>query len=63
MGTQRLIAINDARSIVNTYYYGVSYARPGLLRMRRSTSRALERSVTFFALVKRTRSNLQNRPL
>ena len=43
MGTQLLIAIIDAPSNANAYYYGVSYARPGLLRMRRSTSRALER--------------------
>ena len=42
-GTQLEIAIIDARSIANAYYYGVSYARSGLLRMRRFTSRALER--------------------
>ena len=41
-GTQLLIEI-IARSIANTHYYGVSYARPCLLRMRRFTSRALER--------------------
>ena len=42
-GTQLIIAIVDARSIANASYYGVMYARPGLLRMRRSTSPALER--------------------
>ena len=42
-GTQLLMTIIDARSIANAYYYGVSYARPGLLQMRRSTFRALER--------------------
>ena len=31
MGTQLLIAIIDARSIVNAYYNRVLYARPGLL--------------------------------
>ena len=43
MGTQLLIEIINARSTANVYYYGVSYARPGPLRMRRSTSRVLER--------------------
>ena len=42
-GTQLLIAIIDARSIANAYYYGVSYAQQGLQRMRRSTSCALQR--------------------
>ena len=44
-GTQLLVAIIDALSIANAYCYGVSYARPSLLRMRRSTTRALE--ITF----------------
>ena len=42
-GTQLLIAIIDAWSIANAYYYGVSYARPGLLQICPSTSCALER--------------------
>ena len=42
-GTQPLIAMIDARSIANAYYYGVWHARPGLLRMRRSTSGARKR--------------------
>ena len=42
-GTQLLIAIISARSIADAYYYGVSYARPGQLRMHRSTSHAFER--------------------
>ena len=40
-GTQLLTEIIDARSIANAYYHGVSYARPDMLRMCRSTSRAL----------------------
>ena len=28
-----MIAINDARSIANAYYYGVTYAQQGLQRM------------------------------
>ena len=42
-GTQLLIAIIDARSIANAYYYGVAYAQQGLQRMCRSTSCALQR--------------------
>ena len=42
-GPQLLITIIDARSIANAYYYGVTHAWSGLLRMRWSTSRALER--------------------
>ena len=39
-GTQLMIAIIDARSIANAYYYGVTYAQQSL---RRSTSFALQR--------------------
>ena len=42
-GTQLMIAIIDARSIANAYYYGVTYAQQGLQRMRRSTSCVLQR--------------------
>ena len=42
-GTQLMIAIIDARSIANAYYYGVTYAQQGLQRMRRSTPCALQR--------------------
>ena len=42
-GTQLMIAIIDARSIANAYYYGVMYAQQGLQRMRRSTPCALQR--------------------
>ena len=42
-GTQLMIAIIDARSTDNAYYYGVTYAQQGLQRMRRSTLCALQR--------------------
>ena len=48
----------DARSIANAYYYGVSYARPGLLRMCRSTARALERLVSHFCSRKAVQSRI-----
>ena len=41
-----MIAIIDARSIDNAYYYGVAYAQQDLQRMRRAT----KVSVTFSAL-------------
>ena len=41
-GTQLMIAIIDARSIANAYYYGVTYAQQGLQRMRWSTPCALQ---------------------
>ena len=41
-GTQMLIAIIAARSMTNAWYYGVMYARSGLLSMRRPTSRNFE---------------------
>ena len=40
-GTQLMIAIIDARSTANAYYYGVTYAQQDLQRMRRTTSCAL----------------------
>ena len=49
-GTQLMIAIIDARSIANAYYYGVTYAQQGLQRMRPSTSCALQRYVSLSAL-------------
>ena len=50
-GTQLMIAIIDARSIANAYYYGVTYAQQGLQRMRRSTTLCPSKvSVTFSAL-------------
>ena len=42
-GTQLMIAIIDARSIANAYYYGVAYAQQDLQRMRWTTSCALQR--------------------
>ena len=41
--TELLIAIVDAQSIANAYYYGVTYAQQGLQRMRQPTSSALQR--------------------
>ena len=38
-----VIAIIDARSIANAYCNGVTYVRPGLIRMRRSTSPVIKR--------------------
>ena len=57
-GTQLLIAIIDARSIANAYYYGDSYARPDLLRMRRSTSHALESLCHMFCSRKAVQSRI-----
>ena len=57
-GDQLLIAIIDTRAIANAYYYGVSYARPGLLRMRRFTSRALERWMSYFCSRKPVQSRI-----
>ena len=45
-----MIAIIDARSTDNAYYYGVTYAQQGLQRMRRSTLCPSKVSVTFSAL-------------
>ena len=41
--TELLIAIVDAQSIANAYYYGVTYTQQGLQRMRRTTFCALQR--------------------
>ena len=48
MGTQLPIAITDTGLIANAYYYGVTYVRSGLLQMRSSTSRALEKQISLF---------------
>ena len=55
-GTQLLIVIIDATWNVNACYYEVSYASAILLRMRRSTSSALERYHMFCS-----RENKQSR--